>query len=142
MKFNNIIVVNVLVLSLLVGCQENNDLLEQRCQSIVIDKLLFLSSRTDNYKFEKINVVENCLEVTIRYAGGCGDIVTSMVDSEDIEELPQLTRHLSLDLEDNDPCEALITKSVSYDLVEIQVPEAKEIYLDISGWPTPVLYKY
>ncbi len=142
MIFNNIKVVYILVLLLFGGCQENNGLPEQGCQSLVIDKLLFLSSQRDNFEFEEINLVGDCLEVTIRYAGGCGDIQTSMIDSGDIEKLPQTRRQLRLILDDNDPCEASITKSLSFDLVEIQVPEVKEIYLNISGWPTPVLYKY
>ena len=141
MNFNNMKVVYILVLSLMGGCQETNDL-EQRCDPIVIDKSLFLESQGDDFLFEKIDLVGDCLEISFRYAGGCGDIITTMVDSGDIDDSLQFRRFLRFVLEDNDPCEALITKTVSYDLVGIQVAEKKEIRLDISGWPTSIFYKY
>ena len=138
----NLFWILVLWLPFLGGCHENDSPLEERCLPIVIDKSLFLNSHGDDFDFEKISLVGDCLEISIRYAGGCGDIIATMVDSGDIDDSILFKRNLRLVIEDNDPCEASITKTLSYDLMGIQVAEINEIRLEISGWPNPIIYKY
>ncbi len=126
---------------LLCACQEDDAILEDDCKQVVVDNDLFASSEGDDFDFEDINLDGNCLVLMIRYGGGCGSIATALIDAGDFEGVPP-RRSLRLKLEDNDPCEALITNTTSFDLTEIQLADEDEILLDIAGWPSPIIYLY
>ncbi|WP_262246183.1 hypothetical protein [Parapedobacter soli] len=131
-----------LVLFIFLSCGKKHSIFQPQCKSITFDESLFLSGQGDEFDFAKVSIIDDCLHIVIRYGGGCGSIVTSLVDSNEDGNPKLLERNLKLILKDNDPCEASITKKVSFDLKNIQVTGKNEIRLNIMGWPTAILYNY
>ena len=131
-----------LVLLTFLSCEKKDSTIQPECKSITFDESLFLSGQGDEFDFAEVSIIDDCLHIVIRYGGGCGGIVTSLIDSDEAGSPKPLERNLKLILRDNDPCEASITKKVSFDLKNIQVTGKNEIRLNIMGWPTPVLYNY
>lgn len=135
------------ILLILLGCLfclscAKNKVVYPQCQPIAVDRSLFFSSQGDDFDFEEVNIEGDCLEITIRYGGGCGSIIASLIDSGDIRDSQPLMRNLRLVLADRDPCEASVTKKFSYDLTRIREPDQNIIRLDLLGWPIPIYYDY
>lgn len=111
-------------------------------QKILVDKNLFTNAPNDEFDFTNVNLVQNCLKVTIQYGGGCGDIELKLIDSGYILESYPVQRNIRLSLKDEDYCEALITKKISFDLTPIQVSDMNKVILNLTNWDKPILYSY
>lgn len=130
----------IFLLPLLGACQKESEI-NNDCQSITINNSLFLDASGDEFTFEYIGLSGDCLEATIRYSGGCGNITASLVAGAKSESNPT---HITLRLllKDNDPCEASVVDKVSFDLKKIRDLSYNEMTINIIGWPDAVIYKY
>ncbi|MCP5062059.1 MAG: hypothetical protein GY936_06305, partial [Ignavibacteriae bacterium] len=43
-------------------------------EKILVDRSLFEDSPNDSFDFTSVKIIDNCLNITIQYGGGCGDI--------------------------------------------------------------------
>lgn len=96
-----------------------------------------------NYSITNAVINENCLSVTFK-AGGCdgSEWKYKMVsDSIFIDTFP-VQKKLVLKLENNEDCEALIVKTVSFDLTSLQVSHYNTFNLRLLGWSAPLVYNY
>jgi len=103
-------------------------------EKILVDSSLFEDSPNDSFEFTSVKIIDNCLNITIQYGGGCGDIELKLIDSEMILESYPVQRNIRLSLKDEDYCKALITKELSFDLTPIQILSYNQIILNISNW--------
>ena len=111
-------------------------------KEILVDKTLFANAPNDPFDFKDVEIIQNCLKLTIQYGGGCGDIELELIDSEIVMKSNPVQRNIRLSFKDTDPCEAYITKEISFDLTSIQSSEYNQIILNLTNWGESILYSY
>ena len=120
----------------------NDDGDDLRCESVAINKASFTGAHVDDFEFVDIVVNGDCMEITIRYGGGCGTTQHNLIDSEAIIDSYPPQRNIKLAFKDNDPCEAMVSKILYYDIRPIRVDGTSTIHLNVMDWSEPVRYEY
>ena len=137
-----------LILSLLIGvltimsCNDDDDMINPDCENcVIINRSLYDQSRKE-YTILSAEIVNDCLEMMISSSGCDGERwVATLYDSGDIAESFPAQRSLRLDLENDEECDAVITKSYKFDITPLQTEEPKFI-LNIDGFDEALLYEY
>jgi hypothetical protein len=109
---------------------------------VTIDNAIFNDTKTTNYFFRDIKIIGNCLK--IKYAGsGCDgeSFDVDLIDSGAIDETTIEQRNLKFKLIENEDCEAVIIKEISFDLTPLQINN-KKVLLNIEKWEESILYEY
>ncbi|MEM7036879.1 MAG: hypothetical protein AAF570_07870 [Bacteroidota bacterium] len=87
----------------------------------------------DHVNAENIQIVDNCLEFTVSYGGGCQehdfDLYWTAAWAESIP--PQTQLYLTHNAHD-DRCRAYFTKQIRFSLSELTYPGQKKVTLNIS----------
>ena len=113
-------------------------------QPVIVDQALYETAPDDLLSFENIRLDGDCLEITF-LSGGCDGSawITRLIDSEAILESFPVQRVLRLSLHNMEPCDAVIAKTVRFDLTPIQLEEYDRILLNIDGYQGErILYRY
>jgi len=132
------------------GCAEDDNLgkPDNHCSDlncdkcVLIDSAIFNDTQTTNYFFRDIKIIGNCLK--IKYAGsGCDgeSFEVDLIDSGAIDETTIEQRNLKFKLIENEDCEAVIIKEISFDLTPLQINN-KKVLLNIEKWEESILYEY
>lgn len=124
------------------SCSEADDIRRRACEQVIIDSALFSEVPGDDFDFVDVTVTGDSLEMTVQYGGGCGAICAILLDSGLVAYSNPPQRFVRLSLGDNDPCEALLTEKLTFDLTKLRVSGADKVRLNIRDWPEPVLYEY
>lgn len=140
----------ILLLSFLLlttgACHKCNDCKPRtECDQItIVDAGLYETAPDDAFFFEEIVLRENCLEITFTSSGCDGSRwVTNLIDSEAILESFPVQRVLRLSLQNDEECDAVITRTLSFDLTPIQLAAYDRIMLNIDGYEGErILYTY
>jgi hypothetical protein len=111
-------------------------------QRILVDFDMYRNAPADDFDFVAAEVVGDCLRLTIRYGGGCGNIDLKLIDGGFVWESFPHQRSIRLSLKDEDECEALVTKEVSFDLTPIRVTGVNLVVLNLAQWNAKLLYRY
>ena len=132
---------------LLSGCDKtenvNNDSPLPECDdTVVVDAALYQNAPADEFYFQSATIDGNCLQLTVRYGGGCEDVIFQLFDASSILKSLPIQRNIRLSLEDNDFCEALVTQELSYDLTPLQVDGYSEIILNLQNFAESLVYNY
>ena len=123
------------------SCTSNDDI-NLKCEPVTINEASFTNAHADDFDFVDIGVNGDCMEITIRYGGGCGTIQPKLIDAGIVMYSNPPQRNIKLAFQDNDPCEAVMSKILYYDIRPIRVDGTSTIHLNVVGWPEPVLYEY
>ena len=110
--------------------------------TIIVDSALYSNAPNDEFEYSNAEIIGDSLTLTIRYEGGCEEVKLKLIDSEDIMESIPVQRNIRLSLNDNDPCETIITKIISFDLTPIKLSDQNSIKLNLAGWDSQLLYEY
>ena len=111
------------------------------CDKIVlIDGRKYESSTSDKFALLDASMNENCLSVKINYAGGCEDVTLDLIDADIVMESEPVQRKIKLLLDDQDDCEALVTKTFTFDLSSLKSNPKYTIMLRLDNWEKPILY--
>ena len=111
------------------------------CDNVVlIDEKKYESSVSDKFTLLGARIIESCLIVQIHYGGGCGDVTLDLIDAGVIMESEPLQRKIKLVLDDQDNCEALVTKVFTFDISSLKLNLNNNILLRLDGWEKPILY--
>ena len=136
----------LLVMTLSSACHKWDDCdPASRCdQPVIVDKALYETAPDDFLFFETVLLDGDCLEITFTSSGCDGSTwITELIDSEAILESFPVQRVLRLSLHNMEPCDAVIAKTVSFDLTPIQLEEYDRILLNIEGYQGErILYRY
>ncbi|MFC6858648.1 hypothetical protein [Zunongwangia atlantica] len=98
---------------------------------------------TDNFSILNIEVNADCLEIQFGSSGCNGENwETELISSETILETSIPQRNLRMKLSNPELCEAYITKTISFNLTNLQLENYDEIQLNIAGFDNPVQYNY
>ena len=112
------------------------------CLTTVIDKQAFDNAGNDPFTLVNVFIIDDCLLLNVNYAGGCGVSEFQLFSTGEIMETEPPSLALKLGFNSNDPCEALITESMQFDLNAIQSLAEGEINLLLEGHDDRLRYSY
>ena len=139
----------VLLFFLILGCNKNDDG-PNSCSNagncddcIVINKDLYNQTNTDNYTIKKVSVNDDCLEIKFASSGCDGHTWgIDLIDEGGIAETVVPQRNLKLKLTNREECDAVITRTISFNLKALQLTNYKAINLKIVGYNNLIRYEY
>ena len=100
----------------------------------IVSDVEFNQIETANYNIFAVAVEDDCLLLTYASSGCNPDNWTENLVSAD-ENNPESQRRVKMRLINNEECEAVFQKTVSFDLIPLRVNSQHEIQLNIEGWP-------
>lgn len=123
----------------------NNDNISYSLENfdvIRVEDDLFTNAPNDNFEIVNASINGNKLNITIEYAGGCGNIYYDLVTGSDYLETIPLQKNIRLAFDDKDNCEASIELELSFDLKQIQVPNTNRVIINLDKWVDQIEYNY
>ncbi|MBD8490803.1 hypothetical protein IFO69_18775 [Echinicola sp. CAU 1574] len=134
---------------LTISCDLNNDA-PSSCtkigdcdKCITTDRDLFNQTNTDNYTIQHAVINQDCLEITFSSSGCSGNSwEIELIDQGSISETAILQRDLKLKLESFELCNAIITRTISFNLTSLQLNYENKINLKIDGYNSLIRYEY
>jgi len=109
------------------------------CEAAFNDKEFFKNETSDEFKLLEVELKGSCLETTIFYGGGCGDINFQLVGSGRYAYTIPPSLDVRLLFDDDAFCKAGLREKFYFDLSDLHLDESLVIYLE--GWETPILYE-
>lgn len=142
MKNLNLIFSGILVSLLIISCEKDKFNNIDCDQQILISNPEYKNAPNDPLEINSIEIIEDCLKINFS-SGGCnGDTwIVKLVDSEDILESAPPQRNLRLSLENNEECDAYISKEFTFNIKSLQVNGGK-VFLNIINSDDQILYEY
>lgn len=116
---------------------------ESMCDDkVIIDKNLFDSAPNSSVNITKIEIIGDCISIDFN-AGGCNgnSWKVKLIDSEAILKSNPPQRNLRLSLENNELCEAIIYKKISFDISKLRLT-GSEVILNIVNSEHQIKYIY
>lgn len=139
------LILTLFILGFFLGCTEddNNEPNNSNCdQEIIINDSLFSNAPNDDFDFVNVEINGDCLEITIRYGGGCGDVELKLIAPEVFIYTNPPQKDIRLSFKDDDDCKALIQKKISFDLTPIRTIIVNKVLLNLTGWNDQLIYNY
>ena len=134
----------ILVITFFTSCSNDDD----SNNSITCDFTTLISSEeyanasSDKLTINSLEIIENYLKINFSSSGCSGDTwELKLIDSEAILESNPAQRNLRLSLKNEELCEALITKELSFDISNLQV-DGNQVQLNITNSDDEILYEY
>ncbi|MEN8194065.1 MAG: hypothetical protein ABFS12_14670, partial [Bacteroidota bacterium] len=127
----------------IIGC--DNSISPEQSYSekkVIIDGERYKNAPNDSFSFTNVEIIDDCIKLTIQYGGGCGNIKVNLYDSGVLAMSNPPQKYLRLSLKDMDNCEALITKVLKFELSSIQSICFNKVILNIDGWGKQIEYDY
>lgn len=116
---------------------------ESMCdEKVIIDKNLFDSAPNSSMNITKIEIIGDCLSIDFNASGCNGNSwKVKLIDSEAILKSNPPQRNLRLSLENNELCEAIIYKKISFDISKLRLT-GSEVILNIVNSEHQIKYIY
>lgn len=113
-------------------------------QTTLVSSTLYENAPNDFFTFDTVFIDGNCLEITFTSSGCDGSSwVIQLIDSEQILESFPVQRVLRMSLQNEELCDAVFSRTVTFDLTPLQLAAYDRILLNIDGWEgSPLLYEY
>jgi len=113
-------------------------------QITIVDAGLFDTAPDDGLAIQGVELQGDCLAITFSSSGCDGSRwVTKLIDSEAVLESFPVQRVLRLSLQNDEECDAVITRTLSFDLRPVQLEAYDRIILNIDGYEGErILYTY
>lgn len=128
---------------LFTSCANDDDTNQTACDlETVVNASLFKTAPADPLWITELDIQGDCLNITFN-AGGCdgSSWQLQLIDQATILESDPPQRFLRLSLKNEEPCEALITKKLNFDITTLQV-DGNQVRLNIVNKNESVLYTY
>ena len=133
----------VALLTLLNACEEDKVNTTNCDAFIALDSDKYQNKETDFYTIISASINGNCLEVEYSSSGCSGESWTEeMVDSEEILESFPPQRRIRMLLDNKELCDAVFTKTVSFDLTPLRTEDYSMVILNLDGFDKSLLYEY
>ncbi|MEM9920234.1 MAG: hypothetical protein AAF990_19215 [Bacteroidota bacterium] len=126
------------------SCSKDDDTASSQCMfDVVFSAQQFVNGPSDELRINHLTVENDCLTIVFSAAGCTGDTwKINLVDSESSLDTDPARRSLRLVLKNDELCEALVRKEVSFDLSILQDHMANSVSLLIVNSNDVVLYEY
>ena len=113
------------------------------CEDVVqVNEDLYDNGPNDQMMIADASIHEDCLEVTFRYGGGCGEVATALFASLEIGESLPPQRFIRIGFTDNDNCEALLSLTKTFDLSPLREVDDNVILINLEGYDEVLEYSY
>ena len=129
---------------LFISCEDKEPTSAQCDRTLIISDKDFNEAKDESdFGINNVSITGDCMTVTYRYGGGCGEITTKLVAAEEsIQHTGNLTfRELKLSIDDKDNCEALITTSEEFDISALQ-GSGNSVIIKLHKWAEDLVYTY
>lgn len=129
-----------LLVSLSVGCNKT----KSNCDSTVqINAAAYQATTTINYQIQEAVINEDCLSIKFTSSGCDGSSwETDLFDADITGESLPVQRRARLALVNKEVCNAIVTKTISFDLTRIRVPTERTLIIQLEGWGGQLTYRY
>lgn len=140
---------NLLIIIVFVGCKGDDSLCcphpnPTNCNEFsIIDETKYNQTNTNNYTITNVVLNGNCLEITVS-SSGCNPNNWDMnfVASEVVVETLPNQWNAKVELINNEACQAVFQKTVSFDLTPLKDAGKNQVQIKIQGWNTSIMYQY
>lgn len=124
------------------SCEEENPGQTSCDQYTIISEREFENAPMDQVSISEMEINGNCLNIEFTSSGCDGSTwKVELIDSEAIAESNPPQRRLILSLENQEPCDAVISKTMSFDIESLQVA-GPSVWLVIINTDSRILYEY
>lgn len=141
---NSEFVFRIFFLSLIVlasSCKKDNQRNEDCDQNVIVSANAYNNQPSDPVTIQKLQIDGDCLSVTFSASGCDGNSwIVKLIDYEAIVKTNPPKRTLRLALDNKQLCDALITKTISFNIKSLQIKGTGKVTLTIAG--NSILYKY
>ena len=124
-----------------------DDYIETDCftacnQQVIINEEEYQNAPDDELEIVNVQLEGDCLVIRFE-SGGCdgNSWGIKLIDSEAIMESYPPQRNLRLSLKNQEPCEAIVTKEVAFNVSKLRL-EYDKIKLNITNSGDQILYEY
>lgn len=109
----------------------------------VIDETKYQQTNTSNYTITNVVINGDCLEITVS-ASGCNPNNWNMnfIASENVVETLPIQWYTKVELINNETCQAVFQKTVSFDLTPLKDDGQNQVQINIEGWNSSIMYQY
>jgi hypothetical protein len=134
---------SVLLLVIFVACNNDDDNNFNGCDDrVIISSREFTNAPSDQLTISNLEITNNCLSVSFSASGCSGESWRiKLIDAAEVLESDPPQRNLRLSLDNNELCDAIIARTVSFDLTRLQL-EGNEIILRIANNSSQIMYRY
>lgn len=102
----------------------------------------YANAPSDQLTINSLAINDNCLKISFSSSGCNGDTwELKLIDSEDVLESYPPQRNLRLSLNNEELCEAYITKELTFDISNLQV-DGNKVQLNLTNSDKNILYEY
>ncbi len=108
----------------------------------VIDDIKYRQTNTSNYTITNVVLNGDCLEITVS-SSGCDPKNWDMnfIASEVVVETLPNQWNLKVALINNEACQAVFQKTMSFDLTPFKITGQNQVQIKIQGWNN-IMYQY
>ncbi len=109
----------------------------------IIDETKYNQTNTNNYTITNVVLNGDCLEITVS-SSGCNPNNWDMnfVASEVVVETLPNQWNAKVELINNEACQAVFQKTVSFDLTPFKITGQNQVQINIAGWNNSIMYQY
>lgn len=126
------------------ACSVDDDQVTIDCGSNVIVNNNLYESVQNESAFQVVNaeIIGNCLEVDIA-SGGCdgSSWQVDLIDADIIVETLPEERYLKISFENQELCNAIVTRTFSFDIQALQTSQ-QSVLLNLENYEEQMLYEY
>jgi len=136
------ILIGLVVIFGIIACNNDDDNSNNCDQVTIVSFEQYENAPNDQLFINTLELNGDCLKINFS-SGGCdGDTwILKLIDSESIMESNPPQRNLRLSLRNEEDCEALITKELTFDVNELRV-DGNQVLLNITNSDDQILYEY
>ncbi|MFN3996312.1 hypothetical protein [Algoriphagus sp.] len=111
--------------------------------AVLIDSEAYNSALSDNYVIQSIKINGDFLIIKFSASGCSGESwKVKLIDSGALAYSFPPQRYLVLSLENNEECEAYITKELAFDISALRGVSTNKVWLNFKNFEKGILYEY
>ena len=128
---------------LLLGCTNGDESGPNGCDlGTVISQELYRKAPSDEATINSLEIEGDCMRINFSASGCSGESwKITLIDSGSILESDPPQRNLRFSLDNNELCEAFITKNLTFNIKNLRV-EGGRVQLNLTNSGDQVLYEY
>ena len=118
--------------------------IKSKCnEKAVLDHVAFPQVNTANYGITNVVLNGDCLEITVS-SSGCdpNNWDMNLIGVASTTNIYPPLFHAKVELINNEACQAVFQKTVSFDLTPFQMAGQNTVQIAIDGWNNNIMYKY
>ena len=146
MKNLNFIIPFFLIILAQFACDMPEDELpvDNSCdKNVIINADDFVNVETSFFELINATINDHCLEIEYSASGCDGDSwIPNLYDANEIAESLPEQRRLRFKLDNQELCLAVFTKTISFDISNLQTGPSGELILNLEDWDEALRYMY